>query len=217
MATWASIYDELILQLGTDVQWDSGELRMYVNRAIRIYSEYFPLGKSTELTTDGSTKSWDVPSDFLWARLVECPADTFLEEIKRKPGTAFYSATSGLPNMYYVESGKLYLTYAPSTSDTLTLHYAASHTEFSTSVSQTTVPDRDLELLALYAASRALIRVAVSQARADRYKSKALDAGNPEQNPITPVKRDLTREFWEGIYRRLPKGNVEFHRKGRGE
>lgn len=216
MASWAELKNEIQVLLGTDTEWKEPELRLYANWAIRVYSDYFPRERTTALTTDGTLQEWSLPSDFLKVRLVECPANEFLEEISRKPGTAYYSTTSGYPNMWYTEGGSLHFTYPPASSDVLTLHYAASHTEMSALTDTFTVPTYHLELLALYAASRALARLMTDQGSLDRWKSKQMDAGNPEQNPITPLQVRYERMFWQRLFDSLPRGNVYFHRKGRG-
>jgi len=224
--TWAELYAELKSSLGTDTQWGESELMMYSNQAIRIYSRYFPQDDSSSLATDGSTQAWTLPSDIVRAtkkgvkRLEFDEAGggdpRFLEEIQIKPGTQFYDVSSQYPLMWHVEEGQLKLTSAPDADDVLTLYYFKKHTEMADSTTVVSVPDADLELIHLYVASRATARLAISTGRRDRFKMRQIDAGNPEQNPLTPLHKVMVKEFWDALYQRLPTGNVDFHRRGRG-
>lgn len=219
--TWADLFSDLKVFLGTSQQWEEGELMLYTNWAIRTYSDFFPQETSTTLTTDGSLQEWDTPSGFLSVNRVAFyeggdDEPRFLEEIQIKPGTEFYDVSSQYPLMWHVEAGKFKLTSAPDSNDVLTLHYFSKHTEMAASGTVLTVPDRDIELLCLYVASRATARVSVDDARLSRWDQSGMDSGNPTHNPLLGVHRQFEREFWNKVYSRLPTGMIEFHRKGRG-
>lgn|GEM_PF-6361914 len=220
--TWSGLKADIKAFLGTSAQWEDPELILYVNWAIRVYSEYFPRESSASLSCDGSTQEWAAPSGFLSVNRVafyEGGADEprFLEEIQIKPGTGFYNVSSQYPLMWYVEGEKFKLTSPPDSNDELTLHYFSKHTEIVDDTTALTVPDRDLELLALYAASRATARVAIDDSRLSRWDQAGMDSGNPTHNPLLPIHRQFEREFWDKLHQRLPTGVVEFHRRGRGE
>lgn len=217
MTDWNTLREEIEMLLGSSQKWDERELMLYSNWCIRrVINIHFPLDASTVLSTDGTTQSWSVPDDFLAVRRVEVPANHFLEEIQIRPGTAFYSTVSGLPNMYYVENDLLELTYPPSSSNVLTLHYEGKHTEMSSDTTTVTVDNQHIEVLALYVAMRALTKFSIKQAGQDAFKMPGVDSGNPQQNPYTPLIREFRRQYQEALFGLLPTGNVEMYRRGRG-
>ena len=217
MSDWNTLREEIEMLLGSSQKWDERELMLYTNWCIRgVINKHFPQESSSVLSTDGTTQSWSVPDDFLEVRRVEVPANRFLEELQHRPGTEFYSTVAGLPNMYYVEGGSLKLTYPPSSSDVLTLHYEAKHDEMTGDASVMTVDDQYTEVVALYVAKRALTKYAIKQAGQDAFKMPGVDSGNPQQNPYTPLIREFGRQYQEALFGLLPTGTVELYRRGRG-
>jgi len=219
--TWAALKSDIQTFLGSDTRWTAAELMLYANWAIRAYSEYFFQVSSTGYTTDGTTKEWDLPSGYIGVERVEYDPSAsgnleFLEEIQIKPGTRFYNVSSNIPLMYHVEDDKLKLTSPPDAADTLTVFYQVRHTEIVDDSTTLTIPDRDLELIVLFVASKAAARVMIDQANLDRWKQRQVNAGSPVQNPLTPPHRQFEQEFWQRLFDRLPKGTVEIYRKGRG-
>lgn len=219
--TWATLKSDIQVFLGSDTRWTAAELMLYANWAIRIYSEYFYQVSSTGHTTDGTTQAWALPSGYIGVERVEYDKSAsgdpeFLEEIQIKPGTRFYNVSSNYPLMYYVEDNQLKLTSAPDSADTLTVYYRVKHTEMADDTTILTVPDRDLELITLYVASKAAARVMFDQANLDRWKQRAVNAGSPVQNPLTPPHQQFEKEFWQRLFDRLPKGTIELRKQGRG-
>tara|TARA_Y100000310_G_scaffold328928_1_gene397903 strand:+ start:15565 stop:16236 length:672 start_codon:yes stop_codon:yes gene_type:complete len=222
VTTWATLQAEIELDLGSDTQWTDAELLMYVNRGIREYSNYFPQIASTVLTTDDSTKAWETPTGFLAVERVEFKHGGedypyFLEEIRIIHGSQWYNPASEYPRMWFVEGGEFCLTAAPDTDDVLTLYYRGAHTEMVDGTTVLTVPDKDLELLSLFVASRAAMRVAVDDARLSRWDMKGMDSGNPEHNPVLPIHVQFENEFWDRLFKRLHKTtHIQTQRRGRG-
>jgi hypothetical protein len=234
MTTWTELYTELKTSLGDDTRWGELELVLYTNQIIRTYSRYFPQESSTTLATDGSTKSWALPSTIIRARSdavnrVELDEGgngypRFLEQIQIKPGTQYYDIESYYPLMWYVEGGYFKLTSALDSDDDLTLHFYALHDEVVGSYTSTaqaaeemSVPDVDLECIHLGVHMKASQRVMYDDANLSRFDLGGLDSGNPTHNPLIRPYQLAYEEFWDSIYRRLPTGVIEFHRRGRGE
>lgn len=214
MTTWGDFLAETRADLDdlseTNPRWSDKLLFIYFKDAVRDYSVWFPKRiDREELTLD--SVAYPLPLNFIEDILVECPANTFLEKRRDRPGSVYSS--SSRPFYYYIQGGNLYL--GSLSDDPVLLTYFAAH-ELPTSETDTTfvitIPDADTELIRTFVKAKAYERMRSKQSSLDRFK---IGTGSRDDNPVEPEVDNLMLLYREGIADRVKGGAVTLYRPGR--
>ena len=191
MTTWAQLLSDIrsdLQDVSANPRYPDTLLFLYAKDAILDYSQWLPR-RLDRVEIQPVGEAYPLPVDFLDDILVEYPLDHMLERRQERPGYKY--RTSLKPNRYYLEGGNLYLN-GPA-SDPVYLTYHATHSLPASEADQTfllTIPDKDLELIRLYAKAKAYGQTRGRQANLDRFKQK----GVRDDNPIQPEVEDLMAE-----------------------
>ena len=194
---------------GATPRWSDDLLYLYTKDGIRTYSLWFPK-RVDRVAVARQGESYPLPADYIETIYVECPADTYLEERRVRPGTRIHS--SSIISSYFIQGGSVYLN-SP-TDEGILLTYHASHPVPSAATDSAfllTVPDTDVELIRIFVKARCYGQMRNRQSALDRFKP----TGKRDDNPLEPEVEDLMAEFYRGIAERIPGGVVILYRMGR--
>jgi hypothetical protein len=215
MTTWATFLKDLredLQDTGGSPRWSNYLLYVYSVDAIRDYSIWFPY-EIQGVTLAKSGTGYALPADFIDDISVECPADTFLERRRERPGIKYLEM--GSPYHYNIRGSTLYVNGPPSDTDAVILTYFAYHPIPTSEKNKTfnfTIPDVDLELLRLYAKAQVHGQMRGKTARLDRFEP---GSGRRDDNPLKPESDVLMNDYYSKISYRLGGKAIKLHRPGR--
>ena len=194
---------------GATPRWSDDLLYLYTKDGVRTYSLWFPK-RADRVSIARSGECYPLPADYIETIFVECPADTYLEERRVRPGTRLHSST--VPTSYFIQGGSVYLN-SPTDGDILLTYHAAHPIPAAKDDSEFvfTIPDTDIELIRTFVKAKAYGQMRNRQAALDRFKP----TGKRDDNPLEPEVEDLMQAFYDGIAERLPGGLVVLYRMGR--
>lgn len=209
--TWAVLLSQIrenVMDTSSDPRWSDALIYSYVVDAVRDYSNYFPMRVDRVLLTLSGT-GYPLPADFVEEVSVETPQDTYLKRRREQPG--YHYIPLDVPTTYFIDSGSLYLDAV--TSEDVLLTYRALHTVPANETDNTfvfTVPDKDIELIKIYAKAQMNIQVRSKQAQLDRFNPRS---GRRDDNPLMPESNSLMQEYWRKLAERYPGGAVDLVRR----
>jgi len=193
---------------GTTPKYPDALLYSYFRSAIWDVSMYFPrrFDHVTLEVDEADAKKFGLPDDFISEIVVECPEDNLLLPRRDRPG--FKRTPSTHPLFYEVSGNNLYLDANPGGATVLLSYYGVHGLPVVTTgdddaITYTdgaedpgpfilTVPDRDIELVAIYIKALINQRERTKQSSLDRFK---LSTGTRQDNPIAPEVEDYFAEY----------------------
>jgi hypothetical protein len=194
---WDDFVKSIRIDMGdnsTPPKYSNELICSYFRSAIWDVSMYFPLrfDHVALVVSADDAKKFALPSNFIEEVMVECPRDTLLSLRRDRPGTKRAPANS--PMFYELDGSHLYLDADPGSFSVLLSYYGVHGLpEGAGDVNSIlTVPDRDLELVALYVKALINQRERTRQSSLDRFK---LGTGDRLDNPIAPEVEDYFREY----------------------
>ena len=215
---WSEFSAELRIEIGdtgATPRFSDAVLWTYTRDAIIDISRYPSLARRVDravLAVDPENpRKFALPVDYLSEIFVECPLDTILEPRQLQIGSHFH--TSSRLSTYSIDRANLYLNGDP-TSDVY-LTYLASHPYPANAADGSfvfTIPQKEMDLVRLYALGRVLKWMRVQQSKLDRFK---VGGGARDDNPIFPETLDLEKTYTEALNERLPSGGVLLYRPGK--
>ena len=194
---------------GANPRWSDDLLYLYAKDGIRSYSLWFPK-RADRVRISRQGECYPLPADYIETIYVECPAETYLEERRVRPGTRLNSSST--VTSYFIQGGSVYLN-SPTGEDILLTYHAAHPVPAGKDdlPFEITVPDTDIELLRLFVKAKAYGQMRDRQAALDRFKP----TGKRDDNPLEPEVEDLMGAYYRGIAERIPGGVIVLYRMGR--
>jgi len=218
MTTWADLLADLRSDLQdestTKPKWSDATLYRFTKDGVYDYSIWFPQRKNrVELSLDGTGSYYVLPTDFVEDITLENPLDRFLEKREDIPGRKY--ADTYRPVNYFVQGQALYLNGTALSDEGVYLTYNALH-DVPTSEADTTfvftVPERDLELIRLYARAMIHEQMRSKTARLDRFDP---GSGRRDDNPLAKETNLILDDYREKITRRIGGRAIRLYRPGR--
>ena len=215
-------WDEFVSNIRTDMndkstppKYSDDLLYVYFRSAIWDVSMYFPrrFDHVTLVVDAADPKKFALPAGFISAILVECPGDNALSQKRVRSG--YRRVPSTQPMFYELDGNHLYLDASPSGATVLLSYYGAhglpvvvtgegGKKSYVSEITETvggvtthlpftlTVPDRDIELVALYVKALINQKEQSKQSMLDRFK---MGSGSREDNPVAPETRNCFAEY----------------------
>lgn len=183
---------------GETPRWSDEILTLFIRDGISDYSTWLPRRRD-RVKIDAVDGVFTLPPDFIEDIYVEAPLDTYLERRDERPGSRFITKVK--PTQYFIEGGVLHLN-GPHPSIWLT-YFAVHEVE--------TIPERDVELIRLFAKARAYEQMRSKQATLDRFKM----SGKRDDNPLHPETYNLMNEYYAKVASRVSGSVIRLYRTGR--
>jgi hypothetical protein len=215
-------WGDLLTELRTEIEDTSATpkypdtlLYKYCREAVSDYSQFLPLElEDVELVQDTvNPKKFLLPADFVDEITVSCPAGRYLEPRRGRLGTKV--AVSSRPLFYHTDGNRyLYLDADPG-ADTVVLSYKAMHPIPASETDKDfvfTIPDANMELIALYMEGKLNTKIRNSQSRLDRFK---IGAGARTDNPMAEEAEDFFDVYRRKLAERLPAQSITLYRPRR--
>jgi hypothetical protein len=197
MLTWADVLADLRLDMKeSDTPRLTDERAfLYLKFAIRDYSKWNPLVKSTSLDLDANGMA-AFPTDFMRVIEVRHPDTHNIIPLLTR-GSA--PPSSGIARLRWWKEGNfLRMNSWADTPDTVDVLYKAFHelpASFDDATAEMTFPDDDEEAILLYIRAKDAGSTRSRTSTLDRFKRKT-DAGNTRtDNPLKPEENELMQEY----------------------
>ena len=204
--TWSTLRAQIARKLNdTGMQRYTADLLMDgINDALRAFaSTHTGLASDFEITGDGSTYTFDLPSNIVDSEhagvyAVQWTEQRWLYEEKYWPAMELPSSTrttSSAPLAYFLwPVGKISFTRVPGNGDTITIHYVAYYPAVTGDASQILVPVWAREAVKLYTCAEALAPGSAKTANLRQYQSRR-EAGKPEDNPLLVLAKHYLARY----------------------
>jgi len=179
---------------GEDGRWTDLELGTFLQAAVKEYSQDFPRERRMTFTADGTSDSFDIPTDLIddaIHRIRFRMNDAAWQEVPRREVRSNYS------NLFFETIGQeLVFGYQPTDGTVFEIVYDGLHELPDAGAS--TVPSEDEDLIFTFAQFLAWRRVAGNDAALSRWK----ETGKRDDNPLIPQHVFLRRDYDDGVKRR---------------
>jgi hypothetical protein len=213
--TWATLKAQIARKLDDTSYrtYSEGLLLDAVNDALEAFAAaHTGVASDIELTGDGTTYEFDLPSDLIEEEgagvyAVHWTQNTWLTELEYWPGKAWPNSTrstSSNPLGYILwPQGKISFSRIPKASQAVTIHYVAYYAEVVNDDSTISVPRWARSAIKHFVCAEALEPGSAKASKLGQYKSKR-ESGDPEDNPLLRLAEHYMKRYYEVLAAHQP-------------